>query len=165
MRFMRFIQRLLGIETNEDRVAYAEKIISRVRGKICAKYGDDNIKTYLSLYTAGQFMRESMESGKYEHYSENYRGTEQQALMQKYLKEGIENLIENGLPPDEAERYVQSRFNELEAMAVNATITFVGINRKANPNTAAFFFALRDFYNHAEAEMRKDFGQHYGNRN
>lgn len=156
---MGFLKKILGSKSqspNED-ISYALEIVKAVGMKIGSRYTQNNAVKYLALYGAGEFMRDSMESGDFETYSSNYKGTKQQGLVRHYINQGIDNLVRNGLPASSAEQHFRSRLEDLETMTVDALTTFVKVNREKNPSPAAFFTALRVFYDHAETEMRKGF--------
>ena len=137
-------------------------IIQDIGARLASKYPEKdilrgNILKYLAVFAAGEFMRETMESGQYEFFSETYEGHPQQALLRGHLNRAIDNLGRNGLAPEIAETRIRPRFAHYEAAALDTVIWFVSTNRTANPYPAAFFTALRMFYDLAEERMRKGF--------
>lgn len=154
---MSLFSRFRQPQTRDEKIAYATQIIQDVGSRLGRTHGQNNIMKYLSIFAAGEFMRESMESGDYETFGENYRGTRQQALLRKHLERGIDRLVKNGLDSRQADQHIRSHFDDFERFALDATIWFVQINKRKNPDTAAFFTALQVFYDVAETKMQKGF--------
>ena len=149
-------------QTPEQKIAHAMSIIQDIGARLASKYPEKdilrgNILKYLAIFAAGEFMREAMESGQYESFSDSYEGTPQQALLRGHLNRAIENLVRNGLASDIADSRLRPRIAYYESAALDTVIWFVSTNRTANPHPPAFFTALRMFYDLAEERMRKGF--------
>ena len=72
-------------------------IIQDVGTRIGDKYGHNNILKYLAIFSAGEFIKESMNSGKYQYYGEKYQGTNQQQILRRHLSDGMNRLVKHGL--------------------------------------------------------------------
>ena len=130
-------------QSREEKIAHATRIIQDVADRVGSKYGQNNILKYMAIFAAGEFMRESMESGEYETFGENYRGTKQQALLRRHIERGVDRLVQNGLDSRKADQRIRSRLDDFERLALDALIWFVEINKRKKPEPAAFFTALK----------------------
>jgi len=121
---MNFLEKLFGHkpQTREEKVAYAMGVIHEVGTRLGRKYGQNNIMKYLAIYSAGEYMRESLESGDFEADTDNYQGSKCQTRLRKHLEIGITNLVTNGLDDTSADAQIRSRFSYFEKIALDATI-------------------------------------------
>jgi tetratricopeptide (TPR) repeat protein len=135
----------------------AIKIIQDVGSRIGDKYGHNNVIKYLAIYTAGEFIKGSMESGEYQYYGDKYQGTAQQKILRQHLSDGISRMVNHGLDPEFCKKKILLEASKFEAAALDALIYFVETNKEKNPPPKAFFAALKSFYKVAEKEMEKGF--------